>query len=123
VDGRVRAQRALFRRKARVLWALAASTALYALLLHHLPAAAGPLHAGVAPARTAAGVAGIVLGLYACSHPAGNAVDLLFMERGGLRRLTAEWSGVGWLALNGAVFVLGWLAIVLGAIQLASRAT
>ena len=64
------------------------------------------------------GILGVILGLYVCSHPAANAVDLLFQRRGVLREMSSEWTGVGWLALNLLVLLVGWLVIVLGATRL-----
>jgi hypothetical protein len=60
---------------------------------------------------------GVLLGLYICSHPAANGIDLIFLERGAFRRVTSQWSGVSWLALNGLVMFVGWLVIVAGATQ------
>jgi hypothetical protein len=67
------------------------------------------------------GVIGIVLGLYICSHPAANAVDLLFFQRHSLQQLTSGWSGLGWLALNLLTLLMGWLMIATGAARLAAR--
>ncbi len=64
------------------------------------------------------GVIGVVLGLFVCSRPAANMLDLLFSRRG----RTSEWSLVGWLALNGLVLFIGWLVITIGAIHLIGRA-
>ncbi len=64
------------------------------------------------------GSIGVLLGLYICSHPAANAVDLMFFERGAVRRLSKEWSGIGWLALNLLVLLVGWLVIVVGTTRL-----
>jgi hypothetical protein len=69
------------------------------------------------------GVIGIVLGLYICSHPAANAVDLLFFQRKSLQQLTSGWSGLGWLALNLLALLIGWLMITTGATRLAVRTT
>lgn len=60
------------------------------------------------------GTIGVLLGLYICSHPAANAIDLVFMERTALHHVTSEWEGLGWLGLNLAVMVVGWLVIVSG---------
>jgi hypothetical protein len=65
------------------------------------------------------GTIGVVLGLYICSHPAANAVDLLFFERNALRQ--SGWSGLGWLALNFLVLVIGWWVIAIGATRFAWR--
>jgi hypothetical protein len=67
------------------------------------------------------GAIGIVLGLYICSHPAANAVDLLFFQRYSLQQLTSGWSGLGWLALNLLALLMGWLMIATGAARLAAR--
>jgi len=67
------------------------------------------------------GVIGIVLGLYICSHPAANAVDLLFLQRSSLQQLASGWSGLGWLALNLLALLMGWLMIATGAARLAAR--
>ncbi len=61
------------------------------------------------------GSVGIVLGLYICSHPAANAIDVLFFDRGAIRRMMHAWSGIGWLVLNLLVLLAGWLLIAVGA--------
>jgi hypothetical protein len=67
------------------------------------------------------GPIGVVLGLYICSDPAANAIDLVFLERGAFRRVTSRWSGVSWLALNGLVIFVGWLVIVAGVTEVFTR--
>jgi len=67
------------------------------------------------------GTIGVLLGLYICSHPAANGIDLIFLERGAFRRVTSRWSGVRWLALNGVVMFVGWLVIVAGASEVFAR--
>ena len=61
------------------------------------------------------GSVGVMLGLYICSHPAANGIDLLFYERGRFRRVFSETSGLGWLALNAFIMFVGWVVIVFGA--------
>ena len=63
------------------------------------------------------GVIGVVLGLFICSQPAANMLDLLFARRS----QTSEWSLARWLGLNVAVLFVGWLTITLGAIYLIKR--
>jgi len=70
---------------------------------------------------TVDGTIGVLLGLYICSHPAANGIDLIFLERGAFRRVTSRWSGVRWLALNGVVMFVGWLVIVAGATEVFAR--
>jgi hypothetical protein len=67
------------------------------------------------------GTIGIVLGLYICSHPAANAVDVLFFQRYSRQQLTSGWSGLGWLALNLLTLLMGWLMVATGAARLAAR--
>jgi hypothetical protein len=70
--------------------------------------------------RTLDGIIGVLLGLYICSHPAANAINLLFFERQTLHELSTKWSGLAWLALNLLVLFCGWLVITLGAARLAA---
>jgi hypothetical protein len=98
----------------RALWMLILLGLLYLGLLLVEPELSGSSLLG--------GSIGVVLGLFICSRPAGNAVDMLFYERGALRRLTSGWAGIGWLALNLLVLFVGWLVIVSGAMRFAGRA-
>lgn len=61
------------------------------------------------------GSVGVLLGLYICSHPAANGIDLMFFERGAVRRLFAARGAGAWLALNALVMLVGWFVIVIGA--------
>ena len=62
------------------------------------------------------GIIGIVLGLYVCSHPASNVLDLLFME-GGVVRSSPGDGGLIWYLLNLLVMIAGWLAVYIGVLQ------
>jgi hypothetical protein len=64
---------------------------------------------------TADGSIGILLGLFICSLPARNGIDVLYFERGMLRRVMTGPEGLAWLLLNGTVMLAGWLVIVVGA--------
>ena len=66
-------------------------------------------------------VVGVLLGLYICSHPAANGIDLIFAERGAIQRMTSEWSGLRWLALNFLVMLVGWMVLVVGVSRLVGR--
>jgi hypothetical protein len=61
------------------------------------------------------GTVGVLLGLYACAHPAANGIDLIFKDRRATRRMISHWDGVGWVLLNLLVMLIGWMAIVVGA--------
>lgn len=65
------------------------------------------------------GVIGILLGLFICSRPAANMLDMLFFRRSA--RASSEWSSIGWLALNGLVLFVGWIVITIGATHLIDR--
>jgi hypothetical protein len=65
------------------------------------------------------GTLGVLLGLFICSRPAANMLDLLFTRRG--QAASAEWWAIGWLALNGVVMFVGWLVITIGATNLIGR--
>ena len=65
------------------------------------------------------GVIGVLLGLFICSRPAANMLDLLFTRRG--QAAASEWSAIGWLTLNGLVMFVGWLVITIGATRLIGR--
>jgi hypothetical protein len=98
----------------RRLWGVIGLAVVYCGLLFALRTLTG--------VRLLDGSVGVLLGLYICAQPAANAVDLLFFERGALQRLSAEWTGLGWLSLNLLALALGWLVITLGAATLARPA-
>lgn len=97
-------------RNSGVLWGLILLVIVYIGLLRYLGTLTG--------VTLLDGIIGVALGLYVCSHPAANGVDLLFRERRGLPDDASAWSGVGWLALNLLVLVGGWLVIVTGTTRL-----
>jgi TRAP-type C4-dicarboxylate transport system permease large subunit len=59
------------------------------------------------------GSIGLALGLYLCSHPAANAVDVLLFERDTMSRIS-EWPVVRWLALNLLVLLTGRMVVFIG---------
>jgi hypothetical protein len=65
------------------------------------------------------GAIGIVLGLYTCSHPASYFLNLLFFERGAVPDDPRTPTGWRWAGFNVAVMVVGWLVVVVGAMQMA----
>ncbi len=98
-----------------ILWAMLVLAVVYIVLLYSLHTLLGT--------NVLDGILGIMLGLYICSHPAANAVDVLFYERGAFHQLSSEWSGLRWLALNMLVLLAGDTLIIVGAVQLFSRIT
>ena len=89
------------------MWALLVPAALYLGWMMYLPMFTG--------STLLDGSVGVILGLYICSHPAANGIDLLFLQRGAFRRAATHWSGIEWLALNALVMLVGWIVIVFGA--------
>ena len=99
------------RRARRTLWALILLAAAYGVLLHYVQTLTGnPLLDG--------GIT-VLFGLFICSRPAANAVDMLFAQRSAFPRPSSE--GLGWLALNLFALLVGWVVIVIGATQLAAH--
>ena len=104
-----------FRRRTRILWVFALAGAIYLVVLRYVHPLTGT--------RVADGSIGVLLGLYICSHPAANAIDLLFVQHSALRWVFSGRSGVGWAVLNVLVMALGWLVIAAGATQLSVPST
>jgi hypothetical protein len=104
-----------YRRSSRVLlaWLLLATT--YSLWFQQRQALTGN--------HKVDGALSVLFGLYVCSRPAANAVDLLFFERQRFHRLVTKWSSIKWLALNILTLLMGWYVIYIGTAHLTSRAT
>jgi hypothetical protein len=85
-----------------VLWGMILLALAYGSLLRYLPRLTG--------SSMLDGSIGVALGLYICSHPAANAIKMLFFERDTLRQMP-EWSVIRWLALNLLVLLAGWMVI------------
>lgn len=67
------------------------------------------------------GMTGVVLGLFICSRPAANGIDLLFVERGAFKRVLRQRAGVAWFLLNALVMLVGWFVISVGAARLTTN--
>jgi hypothetical protein len=61
------------------------------------------------------GLVGVLAGLYICSYPAANGIDLIFAERGNISLIFRRKSGFVWLSLNAMVMLAGWFIILIGA--------
>lgn len=64
------------------------------------------------------GVLGVLLGLYICSRPVGNALDILFSQDSGRWRDLFKRAGITWLVFNLLVLIAGWFIVALGATRL-----
>jgi len=60
------------------------------------------------------GVIGVGLGLYICSHPVSNAIDLLFIDHRILRQGPGDDHGLAWYGLNLIVMCVGCFVTVIG---------
>jgi len=99
-------------RNTKTLWAVVLLGIAYSGLLY--------FHGTLTGTNKWDGIIGVVLGLYICSHPAANVVDMLFFRRGGRRQFSSKRSTVLWLGLNMLVLLIGWLAIFIGTTRIVS---
>lgn len=67
------------------------------------------------------GSIGVLLGLYICSHPAANMLDMLFFAGRAGRDDASGRSTLLWLALNLLVLFSGWNVIFVGTTRFVSR--
>jgi hypothetical protein len=89
------------------MWMLLVPASGYLAWIFYLPALSG--------GTLIDGSIGVLLGLFVCSHPAANGIDLLFLQRGAFRQAVRHASGVEWLVLNALVMFVGWIVLVVGA--------
>ena len=75
----------------------------------------------VTPHDRAYGIAGMLLGLFICSRPARNGIDVLIFERRSLRRAMRGAKGVAWLCLNALVMLAGCVVVVMGAMRMSVK--
>jgi len=67
------------------------------------------------------GIIGMMLGLYICSHPVANLLDMFFFRRDTRRRFSSWRPAVLWLSLNVIVFFIGWFVIFVGTTRLVAH--
>lgn len=67
------------------------------------------------------GIIGVVFGLYICSHPAANLVDILLYRQGARFPFSSKRSVVLWLLLNILVLLIGGTVIFIGTTRFISR--
>ena len=63
------------------------------------------------------GIVSVLAGLYFCSHPAANGLDVLLYRRYMLHRKTSHSAEITWWALNLAVLLTGWWVMSVGIIR------
>jgi hypothetical protein len=94
------------RRNTGLLWAMIPLAVAYASALYFLRRLTGTF--------TGDGILGVLLGLYICSHPAANVVDLIFFDRHTLHQLSSSWRGLAWIALNLLILFVGCAVVFVG---------
>ena len=100
-------------RNIKTLWALVLLGTAYSSFLYYQHTLTGT--------DKVDGIIGVLLGLYLCSHPAANVVDILFFGRGARRQFSSRRNAVLWLVLNMLVLLIGWIVIFIGTTQLIGR--
>ena len=63
------------------------------------------------------GIIGVMLGLFICSHPAANLLDLLYRSAGGRSPASSALSLWVWLLLNLLTLLAGFIVIFIGTMQ------
>ena len=93
-------------RNIKMLWVLILLGITYSSLLHY--------HRTLTGMNEMEGIISVLLGLYICSHPAANVVDMLFFKRSDRHPFLSRWFAVLWLAFNMFVLLIGWIVIFIG---------
>lgn len=101
-------------RNIKTLWALVLLGIAYSSWLYYQRTLTGT--------NKVDGIIGVLLGLFICSHPVANVLDMFFFGRGARSQFSSRWSALLWLALNIVVFLLGWFVIFVGTTLLVGRA-
>jgi hypothetical protein len=100
-----------YKRNSRALWVLIALAFVYSSAIHYLH--------GLTSMPLLDGGLGVAFGLYICSRPAANAIDMLYLERYSLQQIASDRSLIRWLALNLLALLAGWVVIFFGLTRLA----
>jgi hypothetical protein len=103
-----------YRLKIIRLWVLAVLGIAYSSLLYTQPTLTG--------INDLDGIIGVVLGLYICSHPAANLVDMLFYRRSIRYQFLSRRYVILWVGLNVLVLLIGGIVIFIGTTRFIGRA-
>lgn len=63
------------------------------------------------------GIISVLLGLYICSHPVANALDVILFGRYFWQPGASFWTEGPWWGLNALVLLIGWLVIYAGMLR------
>src|SRR5258706_16146014 len=88
------------RHRTKQLWAVILLGAAYSGLLFYLHTITGR--------DVLDGALSISVGLFICSQPAMNMVDLIFVDRSTFNPPAPAWSSTGWIILNVLSMLTGW---------------
>ena len=66
------------------------------------------------------GVFGVLLGLFACAHPAANLLDIVLFGRYAIAHKFSRQSTILFWGLNILVLFVGWVDIVMGLLRFSS---
>ncbi len=95
-----------------LLWVLVLLAVTYAVISHHVTTLTGSVRCD--------GVIGVLLGLYICSHPVANFLDLILYSGRSAPKFSSMRSALLWICVNTLVIVCGWFDIFIGATMLAA---
>lgn len=99
-------------RRSAGLWLLIGVAAIYTGLLYYRRTLTGVV-------RWDASI-GVVLGLFICSRPVSNMLDLILFGRQLRPRFVSRGAELGWLALNALVLLAGLFVLISGTTRFAS---
>jgi hypothetical protein len=68
------------------------------------------------------GILSVLLGLYICSHPVANILDVILFGRLLGQRVVIFWVEGAWWSLNALVLFIGWLVIYVGMLRFTAAA-
>jgi hypothetical protein len=94
----------------RSLWAVIVFGVAYSMLLFYLHTITGK--------DVFDGMLSITIGLFICAPAAMNIVDMIYIDRSAYYPPSSTWSSAGWLTLNIASILTGWIVIVIGLTRL-----
>lgn len=103
------------RRNIKTLWGLILLAIVYSSLLYYLRTLTGK--------NGLDGIIGVLLGLYICSYPTANVLDIVLFGRSSGYQVSSRRSNILWLALNVFVLLSGWIVIFIGATRFVTRAS
>jgi hypothetical protein len=81
----------------------------------------GSQSGGLTGSNETDGILGVLLGLYVCSHPAANYLDLLFFGRTSLQVASSRRVLIVWAGFNLLTLLIGWVTMVLGTTRFFTR--